>query len=175
MSQEIKGKEAKEKKAAAPTGNQSMSPDPLAQPLLKMLSIMSLELRASMMATQNNVPEAEKLFANARREEKELGYHEPPFYIRPVAESAAAAMMTAGKWPDAKAAFQQALVERPKSGFALYGIAQATEKGGDTVATTVAYKQFLDAWKTADRDLPEVQHAQQWVSQHGAGGNAGSF
>jgi tetratricopeptide (TPR) repeat protein len=175
MSQEIKDQEAKEKKAAAPTGNQSMSPDPLAQPLLKMLSIMSLELRASMLATQNNVPEAEKLFANARREEKELGYHEPPFYIRPVAESEAAAMMTAGKWPDAKAAFQQALVERPKSGFALYGIAQATEKAGDTVATTVAYKEFLSVWKTADPGLPEVQHAQQWVSQHQSGGSAGSY
>jgi tetratricopeptide (TPR) repeat protein len=175
MSQEIKDQEAKEKKAAAPTGNQSMSPDPLAQPLLKMLSIMSLELRASMLATQNNVPEAEKLFACARREEKELGYHEPPFYIRPVAESQAAAMMTAGKWPDAKAAFQQALVERPNSGFALYGIAQVTEKGGNTVATTVAYKQFLSAWKTADPGLPEVQHAQQWVSQHGTGSSSGSY
>ena len=112
-----------------------MSPDPLPEPLLKMLSIMSLELRASMLATQDNVPEAEKLFAAARREEKELGYHEPPFYIRPVAESEAAAMMTAGKWAEAEAAFQKALVERPNSGFALYGIAQATEKTGDAGAT----------------------------------------
>ena len=31
-----------------------------------------------MMATQNNVPEAEKFFSAALREEKELGYHEPP-------------------------------------------------------------------------------------------------
>ena len=63
MSQQIKDQEAKEKKAAPPAGNQSMSPDPLPKPLLKMLSIMSLELRGSMLATQNNVPEAEKLFA----------------------------------------------------------------------------------------------------------------
>jgi hypothetical protein len=175
MSQQIKDQEAKEKKAAGPTGNQDMSPDPLPQPLLKMLSIMSLELRASMMATQDNVPEAEKLFALARREEKELGYHEPPFYIRPVAESEAAAMMTAGKWPEAKAAFQQALVERPDSGFALYGIAQVTEKTGDLSAATVAYRQFLSAWKTADPGLPEMQHAQQWLSQHPATGSSGSY
>ena len=152
-----------------------MSPDPLAQPLLKMLSIMSLELRASMLATQNNVPEAEKLFASARREEKELGYHEPPFYIRPVAESEAAAMMTAGKWPDAKAAYQAALVERPNSGFALYGLAQATEKAGDAGATAKAYKQFLSEWKTADPGLPEMQHAQQWLSQHGGAVSSGSY
>jgi hypothetical protein len=175
MSQQVKDEEAKNKKAPAPSGNQTMSPDPLPQPLVKMLSIMSLELRASMLATQNNVPEAEKLFASARLEEKEIGYHEPPYYIRPVAESEAAAMMTAGKWPDAKTAFHQALADRPNSGFALFGIGQATEKSGDTVATTVAYQQFLSAWKTADPGLPEVQHAQQWVSQHPASSNSGSY
>jgi tetratricopeptide (TPR) repeat protein len=175
MSEQIKDQEAKEKKAAKPTGNQSMSPDPLPQPLLKMLSIMSLELRASMMATQNNVPEAEKLFSAALREEKELGYREPPFYIRPVAESEAAAMMTAGKWPEAEAAFQKALVERPNSGFALYGIAQVKEKTRDAGATSVAYRQFLSAWKTADPGLPEMQHAQQWVSQHPGSGNSGAY
>jgi tetratricopeptide (TPR) repeat protein len=166
MSQQIKDQEAKDKKAAPLTGNQSMSPDPLPKPLLQMLSIMSLELRGSMLATQDNVPEAEKLFAIARREEKELGYHEPPFYIRPVSESEAAAMMTAGKWAEAEAAFQKALVDRPNSGFALYGLAQVKEKKGDSGATTASYQQFLSAWKTADRGLPEMQHAQQWLSQH---------
>jgi len=175
MSQQVKDQEAIEAKAAAAkTGNQSLSPDPLPQPLVKMLSIMSLELRASMLATQDNVPEAEKLFARARLEEKELGYHEPPFYIRPVAESEAAAMMTAGKWSDAKAASRQALVDRPNSGFALYGVAQAAEKTGDAGETTAAYKQFLSAWKTADPGLPQVEHAQQWLSHHAGRRNLGS-
>jgi tetratricopeptide (TPR) repeat protein len=136
-----------------------------------MLSIMSLELRASIMATQDNGPEAEKLFSAALREEKELGYREPPFYIRPVAESEAAAMMTAGKWPEAVAAFQKALVERPNSGFALYGIAQVKERTHDAGATSAAYKQFLSAWKRADPGLPQMQHAQQWMSQHAVAGN----
>jgi tetratricopeptide (TPR) repeat protein len=175
MSQQIKDQEAKDKKAGPPTGNHSMSPDPLPKPLLQMLSIMSLELRGSMLATQDNVPEAEKLFAAARREEKELGYHEPPFYIRPVGESEAAAMMTAGKWPEAEAAFQKALVDRPNSGFALYGLAQVKEKKGDPGTTTASYRQFLSAWKTADPGLPEMQHAQQWVSQHDGGRTSGSY
>jgi predicted Zn-dependent protease len=132
---------------------------------------MSLELRASMLATQNNVPEAEKLFAQARREEKDLGYHEPPSFIRPAAETEAAAMMNAGKWAEAQAASKAALVERPNSGFALYGVAQATEKSGDAGAATVAYKQFLSAWKTADPGLPEVGHAQEWLSKHAVASN----
>jgi tetratricopeptide (TPR) repeat protein len=175
MSQQIKDQEAKDKKAAPPTGNQFMSPDPLPKPLLQMLSIMSIELRGSMLATQDKVPEAEKLFAVARREEKELGYHEPPFYIRPVAESEAAAMMTAGKSADAEAAFQKALVDRPNSGFALYGLAQAKEKKGDAGATTASYRQFLSAWKMADPGLPEMQHAQEWVKQHDGVGSSGSY
>ena len=174
MSQQINDQEAKDKKTAPPTGNQSMSPDPLPKPLLQMLSIMSLELRGSMVA-KDNVPEAEKLFAIARREEKELGYHEPPFYVRPVAESEAAAMMTAGKWGEAEASFQKALVDRPNSGFALYGLAQVREKKGDSVATTASYRQFLSAWKTADSGLPEMQHALQWVKQHEGVGNSGSY
>lgn len=84
-------------------------------------------------------------------------------------------MMTAGKWADAEAAFQKALVDRPNSGFALYGLAQVREKEGDSGATTASYRQFLSAWKTADPGLPEIQHAQQWVQQHDGIGNSGSY
>ncbi len=106
-----------------------MSADPMPKPLLDMLSIMSLELRGSLLASQKNVVEAQKLFAMAQREEKGLGYHEPPFYIRPVAESEAAAMMTAGLWTEAKTAWLRAEKERPRSGFALYGVAHDFGRG----------------------------------------------
>jgi hypothetical protein len=168
MSQQIKNQEAKDKSV------NPASPDPLAAPLLKMLSIMSLELRATALATQNKPAEAEKLYVQARKEEKDLGYREPPFYIRPVAESEGDAMLVAGKWEDAKTAFAKALIERPNSGFALYGVAQAKEKIGDANATTVAYREFLSAWKSADTNLPQIEHAQAWMSQHTAANNVGS-
>jgi tetratricopeptide (TPR) repeat protein len=172
MSEQVKDHEAQQRKKAAPTGNQTMGPDPVAEPLVKMLSIMSLELRASILATQNKVPDAQKLFAQGREEEKDLGYHEPPFYIRPVAEAEASALLTAGDLAGAKSAYEKALAERPNSGFALYGIAQLTEKSGDASATAVAYRQFLSAWKAADPGLPEMQHAQQWVDEHRGAVNA---
>ena len=83
-------------------------------------------------------------------------------------------MMTAGKWAEAEAAFQKGLVERPNSGFVLYGLAQVKEKGGDAGATTASYRH-LSAWKTADPGLPEMVHAQQWVKQHDGVGSSGSF
>jgi hypothetical protein len=163
--------EVKDAPKDKPNDKPAFTPDPLPGPLVQFLSIMSLELRASLLATQNKVPEAEKLFAQARQEEKDLGYREPPTFIRPVAENEAVAMMTAGKWPEAKAAAQKALVDRPGSGFALYGIAQATEKTGDAGATATAYQQFLSAWKTADAGLPQIEHAKQWLGQHGTPGS----
>jgi tetratricopeptide (TPR) repeat protein len=162
LSQEVKD---------APKDKPPFTPDPTPGPLVQFLSIMSLELRASLLATQDRIPEAEKLFAQARQEEKDLGYREPPTFIRPVAENEAMAMMTAGKWPEAKAAAQKALLDRPMSGFALYGIAQATEKTGDAAATGAAYQQFLAAWKTADPGLPQIEHAKQWLDQHGIPGS----
>ena len=43
-------------------------------------------------------------------------------------------MLRARRWRDAKAAFEKALLERPHSGFALYGIAAANEQLGDRQA-----------------------------------------
>jgi tetratricopeptide (TPR) repeat protein len=176
MSQEIKAGEAVKIAAEASAqgasrsvpGDHAMQSDPLAKPLVQTLSIMSLELRATILATQNQLPQAIKLFVDARQQEKDLGYHEPPFYIRPVSECEAAAFMAAGKWSEAETAYRQALIERPRSGFALYGIALAKENSGDTAQATAAYQQFAEAWKTADESLPQVKHARQWLAGHGS-------
>ena len=77
-------------------------------------------------------------------------------------------MLAASDWADAKAAYTQALQERPRSGFALYGIALSSEKSGDADAAAKAYAEFLAAWKNADPALPQVRHAQAYVAKHAA-------
>jgi hypothetical protein len=158
----------KDKKTAdaAPPKIQLM-PDAYAKPLVKNLSIMSLELRAGILMAKKQNAEAKKLYIQAAQEEKALGYREPPAYVRPVAETEAAAFMAFSDWPAAKAAYQEALAERPRSGFPLYGIAAASEKAGDISAATVEYKEFLSAWKSADGNLPEIIHARDYVASHG--------
>jgi hypothetical protein len=164
-----KAKEAKsgKKKAdhAAPMKLQVMA-DAEPRPLVHNLSIMSLELRAGLLAAKNQIAEAKVLFAQAAQEEKALGYHEPPGYIRPVAEAEAAALLSAGDFGGAKAAFQKALVDRPKSGFPLFGIAITTEHAGDAKAAASAYNDFLAAWKDADSDLAQLTHARAFLAQH---------
>ena len=149
--------------AASGTPKLAVMPDALLDPLLKTLSIMSLELRGSLLAAQGKSEDAKGLFASAAKQEKALGYHEPPNYIRPVGETEGAAMLGARRWADARVAFERALVERPHSGFALYGIALASEQAGDRDAAVKNYGDFLTAWKDADSELGQVEHARRYV------------
>jgi hypothetical protein len=170
---EEKDKKKDKKKDDANATKMTLMPDAHAQPLLDDLSILSLELRASLLAAKNQLDQALKLFAEAARQQKALGYREPPICIRPVAESEAAALINASAWNDARAAYQRALLERPKSGFPLYGLALVSEKAGDAKTAATQYNAFVAAWHDADRWLPQIAHARAFLADHGTalGGN----
>jgi tetratricopeptide (TPR) repeat protein len=155
--------EEKKPKPGDPVMAMSM-PDAMPEPLLASLSIMSLELRASILADQKNLPEAKKLFTQAALEEKKLGYREPPTYIRPVGETEGFAMLNAGDAEGAHAAFAAALADRPNSGFALYGMARSSEAEHHTDIARDEYVRFLDAWRNADAAAPELAHAHQYLT-----------
>jgi tetratricopeptide (TPR) repeat protein len=138
-------------------------PDADSGPLLRSLSVASLELRAGVLAGQGKVEAAKKLYATAVKDEKGLGYHEPPLYIRPVAETEAVALLKAKDYAGAKAAYEAALVERPDSGFELYGLARVMELSGDASGARAGYQNFLKAWPAADAGLAEVTHARELV------------
>ena len=89
-----------------------VSPDALPDPIMKCLDIESLELQAGVLVAQRKLGKAKKLYAKASEQEKKLGYHEPPFYIRPVAETEAASLLKARDYAGAQAEYEAALVER---------------------------------------------------------------
>ncbi|SNT06893.1 hypothetical protein SAMN05421770_10426 [Granulicella rosea] len=134
-------------------------PDAMAGPLEKSLGIASLELRAGALIQQGKLNPAKKLYEEAAKEEKALGYREPPAYIRPVHETEAAALLKAKDYTGAKTAYDAALAERPESGFELYGVAYAKELSGDQAGARAGYQALLKAWPTADSSLPELVHA----------------
>jgi tetratricopeptide (TPR) repeat protein len=143
-------------------------PDAMGEPLMKSLSIESLELRAGIQAGKGKLDDARKLYAQAAAEEKKLGYHEPPMYIRPVGETEAAALVKAKDYAGAKTAYEAALAERPGSGFGLYGVARVKELSGDAAGAREGYQAFLKAWPAADADLPEMEHARQVLGAENA-------
>lgn len=153
--------------AAAATKNEKptapVNPDAIAGPLVQTLSVASLELRGSIQLAQGNLDAGKKLYTRAIADEKKLGYHEPPLYIRPVAESEGEALLRIKDYAGAKTAYQKALLERPKSGWELYGIARADELAGNTAAAQTEYADFLKSWPSADAGLPEMEHAKAEV------------
>ncbi len=148
--------------AAPPTPvTDPINPDASSGPLVESLSVASIELRAGVELVKGNTPQARKLFDQAILAEKKLGYHEPPFYIRPVAETEAEALLRVKDYAGAKLAFQKALEERPHSGFELYGLARADELAGNTALARAEYQAFLKAWPSADPQLQQIAHARQ--------------
>ena len=141
----------------------AVMPDASAEPLMKCLSIASLELRAGVLVGQGKLDAAKKLYATATEEDKKAGYHEPPFYFRPVGENEAAALIRAKDFAGAKAAYEEALKDRPNSGFGLYGLARVAELQGDAAGAKAGYAAFLKEWTAADTGLPELRHARSVV------------
>ncbi len=147
----------------------AVMPDADAKPLLKGWSIASLELRAGVMVAEGKLDAAKKIYATAIAEDKKAGYHEPPFYIRPVGENEATALIRAKDYAGAKAAYEAALVDRPNSGFGLYGLARVAELQGDAAGAKARYAAFLKGWVAADAGLPELAHARSVVGAEAEG------
>ena len=144
-------------------------PDANAEPLMKCLSIASLELRAGVLVGQGKLDAAKKLYKTATEEDTQAGYHEPPFYFRPVGENEAAALIRAKDYAVAKAAYEEALKDRPNSGFGLYGLARVAELQGDAAGAKAGYAAFLKEWSAADAGLPELAHARSVVGVEAGG------
>jgi tetratricopeptide (TPR) repeat protein len=165
LSQRVHDEAAEKKPSLTAPAMAVVMPDAKAAPLLSNLSVMSLELRATILAAKKRVPEAKTLFEQAAQEEKKLGYREPPAYVRPVGETEGAVLLHAGDAADAHTAYAAALKERPNSGFSLYGKAQASEAAGSAGKAREEYAQFLAAWKNSDESRPELAHARAYLAQ----------
>jgi len=143
-----------------------ISKDVLAVPVHSFMDVAALELHAALLMAQGKTADADAAFVKATEGESALGYREPPYYIRPVNETRGDALMRARRYADAKKAYQAALIERPNSGFPLYGIAQADAAAGDNTAANADFQTLLDAWRSADPGLPQMLAAKEWTSTH---------
>jgi len=117
------------------------------------------------MMAKKKTEDAKSCFAQAAQEEKALGYREPPLYIRPVGETEAAALMAVatgrmrGRLPEGAggaAAVRVSIVR--------HGDEQRASRRRQ--AATAEYSNFVEAWKDADPDLPQLAHARSFLAEH---------
>lgn len=89
---------------------------------------------------------AASLLREAALLEDGLPYMEPPWWPYPVRQSLGAVLLEAGQPEAASAEFQASLIRAPNNAYALYGLAAAREKLGDTAAAEAANSRFQQAW-----------------------------
>lgn len=133
----------------------------------KILRVHQLELTGIMLSSQGRAMEAIESLEKAIEAERELGYWEPPHYARPVVETLAAIHYDHGDHDKAIDAWNHALALRPNSGHALFGLARAYAGAGRVEQARQTYREFLTAWRGADRRLPQLEQAREWLARSG--------
>jgi tetratricopeptide (TPR) repeat protein len=83
------------------------------------------------------------------REDK-LKYNEPPDWIQPVRHALGAALLQAGRFPEAEAVFREDLAKLPGNGWGLYGLHRAVQLQQRREEAAAAEKQFDAVWQKAD-------------------------
>ena len=68
----------------------------------------------------------------------------------PVRHAYGAALLQAGRFADAEAAFREDLAKLPGNGWGLYGLSRALALQKKTAEAAAVEKQFDDVWKQAD-------------------------
>ena len=86
-------------------------------------------------------------FTKAAEMEKSVPYNEPPYWYYPVKQSLGAALFEAGRFEDAKAAFEAALFEAPNSALALFGLARTEARLGNRREMLASERAFAAVWR----------------------------
>jgi Tfp pilus assembly protein PilF len=89
----------------------------------------------------------------------------PPSLIKPANELFGELLLKAGKPREAAEQFKAALLRQPNRAHSLIGSARAAAQRGDKAGAALAYQKFLDQWKLADADLPELAEANAYLRQ----------
>jgi tetratricopeptide (TPR) repeat protein len=94
---------------------------------------------------------------------------QPPYPIIPAHELFGDMLLEMKRPADAMKHFAETLKRTPGRAKAIYGIALAAETLGDKQIAIKRYTEFLELWKLADKDRPEITAARRFLSMWRSG------
>ncbi|RAO76457.1 tetratricopeptide repeat protein [Dyella jiangningensis] len=115
-------------------------------PAPDLLSLAEAVARGRFAQAQGRFEEAAGHYREAIALERKIPYQEPAYWYYPVSQSLGAALFTAGRYDEASQAFQAALKQTPRNGWALYGLAQSEDALGHPREAAEARTAFERAW-----------------------------
>jgi tetratricopeptide (TPR) repeat protein len=121
---------------------------------MNLLKIASAMLEATVANHEGHEAPMMAFLKTAEEIQYKMGYHEPPAWYFPVTEAMADAYLKWNHPRKAKAMYEKVLVEYPKNGWALYGLAKSQRALGETEAAARTEAAFKKAWQYADIPTP---------------------
>lgn len=94
---------------------------------------------------------------------------QPPYPIIPVHELYGTMLLEVKRPAEAMKHFRETLKRTPGRPKAIYGIARAAESLGDRQTAMKRYTEFLELWKQADKDRPEIAKARAFIETMSTG------
>jgi tetratricopeptide (TPR) repeat protein len=100
---------------------------------------------------------------------------QPPYPIIPAHELYGTMLLEMKRPAEAMKHFIETLRRTPGRPKAIYGIARAAESLGDKQTAMKYYTELLELWKHADKDRPEIAHAQKYIKAIKSGSSVNPF
>jgi tetratricopeptide (TPR) repeat protein len=121
--------------------------------LVQATSTARLHLAGKLALAHGNAEEGSRLFREAIQAEDAIPYVEPPLWRHPVRETLGALLLQQGKHSQAEALFREELKAHPRSGRALFGLAESLKRQGKRDEAAAIRRQMEEAWARADVKL----------------------
>ena len=124
-------------------------------PAQDVLKLARTVVQGRIAQAQGNFNSAVERFQTAAEIQDGLAYMEPPYWYYPVRQSLAAALLQAGRLPEAEDQFQRALKRAPANGWSYFGLLQLHKARGDGAGAAKAEAELARTW-VGDRKLLEI-------------------
>lgn len=134
---------------------------PLAQTIITLQAKEARGLAAHAAGDQSGV--VELMNAAIAIEDGIDALSQPPYPIVPAHELYGTILMEMNRPAEAAKHFLETLKRTPGRPMAIYGLGRAADALGDSQTARTRYTEFLDVWKDADEDRPELAVAQQYL------------
>lgn len=118
-----------------------------------MLGLATEVLAGEIAARGGDADTAAKHLAEAVRMQDEHWFTEPPPWYFPVRHSLGAALLQAGRAPEAEAVYREDLRRNPENGWSLFGLGRSLRAQGKTGEAAAVDERFRRAWARADFGL----------------------
>lgn len=115
-------------------------------PAPDLLSLAEAVARGRLAFARKRYAAAADQYRQAAAIEARIPYQEPSYWYYPVSQSLGAALYKLGRHADARDAFRRALLQTPRNGWALYGLAESEAALGHALEAAAARHALRKVW-----------------------------